>query len=70
MLNNAVDKYLSPESGSSTTIVFPTFSGLAAKILAAFNTAPEDMPTSIPSLTANARPSMNASSFSTVIISS
>ena len=26
-LNSGVDKYLSPESGSSTTIVFPAFSG-------------------------------------------
>ena len=39
--NNGVDRYLSPESGSNATIVLPLFSGLAARICAAFNAAPE-----------------------------
>jgi len=65
-----VDKYLSPESGSKTTIVFPLFSGLSANSFAAFSAAPEEIPTRIPSDTANALPSLNESSFSTVIISS
>ena len=65
-----VDRYLSPESGSKATIVLPLFSGLAARMAAAFNAAPEEIPTRIPSLRANALPSVNASSFSIVITSS
>ena len=68
--NNGVDRYLSPESGSSATIVLPLFSGLAARICAAFNAAPEEIPTRIPSDTANVLPSANASSFSIGRISS
>ena len=64
LANKAVDKYLSPESGRSATIFLPLFSGLLARIAAAFNAAPEEIPTRIPSLTANALPSSNASSFS------
>ena len=70
LLNNGVDKYLSPESGNKTTIFLPLFSGLEARIVAAFNAAPEEIPTRIPSLSANARPSSNASSFSIAITSS
>ena len=70
LLNNGVDKYLSPESGSNATIVFPLFSGLLARISAALSAAPDEIPTRIPSDTANALPSANASSFSIVIISS
>ena len=47
MLNNAVERYLSPESGRSATIVFPLFSGLLARMSAAFNAAPDEIPTSI-----------------------
>jgi len=65
-----VDKYLSPESGSNTTIVFPAFSGRFATSVAAFNAAPDEIPTRIPSVTANALPSTNESSFSTLITSS
>ena len=60
--NNGVDRYLSPESGSNATIVLPLFSGLAARICAAFNAAPDQIPTTIPSDTANVLPSANASS--------
>ena len=70
VLNNAVERYLSPESGRSATIVFPLFSGLLARMSAAFNAAPDEIPTSIPSLLANVLPSSNASSFSIVITSS
>ena len=68
MLKSGVDKYLSPESGSNATIVLPLFSGLFARIVAALSAAPDEIPTRIPSLCANARPSVNASSFSIVII--
>ena len=68
--NNGVERYLSPESGNSATIVFPAFSGLFASIAAALSAAPDEIPTSIPSLCANALPSSYASSFSIVIISS
>ena len=54
LLNNAVDRYLSPESGSSATIVLPLFSGLFARISAAFNAAPEEIPTRTPSALAKA----------------
>ena len=69
-MKGAVDKYLSPESGSNATIFLPLFSGLCARIVAAFKAAPEEIPTSTPSLTANALPSANASSLSIAIISS
>jgi len=61
LLNKGVDKYLSPESGRSTTIFFPAFSGLLARITAAFKAAPEDIPAKIPSLCAKALPSLKAS---------
>ena len=64
MLNNGVERYLSPESGKSATIVLPAFSGRFASIVAALSAAPDEIPTRIPSLTANALPSVNASSFS------
>ena len=48
--NNTVDKYLSPVSGSSTTITFPLFSGLFAICVAAKTAAPEDIPTKSPSV--------------------
>ena len=51
-------------------MVFPTFSGLFATSIAAFNAAPEEIPTRTPSVFANLPPSKNASSFSTVMISS
>ena len=70
LLNNGVDKYLSPESGSNATIVFPLDSGLLAIWIAAESAAPDEIHTRIPSDTANALPSANASSFSIVIISS
>ena len=70
LLNNGVDRYLSPESGKSTTITFPLFSGRFDKIWAAFSPAPDQIPTRIPSLTANRLPSAKASSFSIVMTSS
>ena len=69
-LKSAVERYLSPESGRSATIVFPAFSGRAASICAALSAAPEEIPTSIPSLFAKLLPSTNASSFSIAITSS
>ena len=68
--NNGVDKYLSPESGSSVTILLFTFSFLLATITAALSAAPNDIPTNIPSLLANFLPSSKAASFSMAIISS
>ncbi len=47
-IKSAVERYLSPESGRSATIVFPAFSGRAASICAALSAAPEEIPTSIP----------------------
>ena len=41
-----------------------------ARMDAAFNAAPDEIPTRIPSLTANSLPSANASSFSIAITSS
>lgn len=70
LLNKGVDKYLSPESGSSTTMFLPLFSGLAARMEAAFNAAPDEIPTRIPSVTANLFPSAKASSFSMAMTSS
>ena len=55
-MKSAVERYLSPESGSNATITFPAFSGLAARICAAFNAAPDDIPTRTPSLVANFLP--------------
>lgn len=69
-LKSAVERYLSPESGSNTTIVLPAFSGLFASMEAAFSAAPEEMPTRIPSVLAKFFPSLNASSFSIFITSS
>ena len=45
----AVERYRSPESGSSTTMVFPAFSGRFASSSAAHRAAPEEIPTSTPS---------------------
>ena len=47
--NKSVDRYLSPESGSNTTIFLPDFSGRLARITPAFKAAPEEMPTKMPS---------------------
>ena len=44
-----------PESGSSATIVLPAFSGRLASSVAATSAAPEEMPTSSPSVRAMAR---------------
>ena len=65
-----VERYLSPESGRSTTMFFPLFSSLAATIAAALRAAPDEIPTRIPSDTAKFLPSANASSFSIAITSS
>ena len=65
-----VERYLSPESGRITTMFLPLFSSLEASILAAFNAAPDEIPTRTPSLAAKALPSSNASSFSIAITSS
>lgn len=58
--NNIVDKYLSPNEGIITTIFFPAFSGLSPTVRAAFTAAPEDMPTSKPSLVASKRATSTA----------
>ena len=68
--NIGVERYRSPVSGKSTTISLPLFSGRFASSVAAHTAAPEDIPTSTPSLRAIAAPVLNASSFSTGIISS
>ena len=60
-----VDKYLSPVSGSNTTIVFPSFSGRFASSVAANSAAPEEIPTSTPSVLATSLDVSNAASFST-----
>ena len=44
-----MERYLSPVSGSSATIVFPAFSGLFASSIAAQIAAPEEIPTRTPS---------------------
>ena len=69
-LNISVDKYLSPVSGSRTTIVLPAFSFLCAITVAALTAAPLEMPTNKPSFLANVLPVLKASSLETVIISS
>ena len=68
--NKAVDKYLSPVSGSKTTIFLPLFSGLLASSVPACIDAPADIPTNKPSVFATALDALNASSFSTGNISS
>ena len=65
-----VERYLSPVSGSNTTIVLPSFSGLKATLVAAKAAAPEEMPTKRPSILASVLLVAKASSFSTVMISS
>ena len=67
---NTVDKYLSPVSGNSATIVFPSFSGSRASCRAAYTAAPEEMPTNKPSFCASSRDVRMASSPSTWMISS
>ncbi|MNP73597.1 hypothetical protein D3C76_1703370 [compost metagenome] len=64
-----MDKYLSPVSGSSTTIVLPIFSVRLAISVAAHNAAPEDIPVINPSVLHKSLPVLNASSFLTFIIS-
>ena len=46
--NSTVDKYLSPNEGTITTIIFPAFSTLFATPMAALIAAPEEMPTRTP----------------------
>ena len=53
--NKMVDRYRSPKSGSTATIVLPAFSGRFATSTAAESAAPEEMPTSRPSWVAAAR---------------
>ena len=53
---NSVERYRSPVSGSSATIVLPSFSGNLARRAAAATAAPEEMPTSNPSYFASSRP--------------
>ena len=55
--NNAVDKYRSPESGSSATMVLPLFSGRRANSFAAHNAAPAEIPTRTPWFLPNSRAS-------------
>ena len=45
---SGVERYLSPESGSSATITFPLFSGRFARRVAAYRAAPEEIPVSRP----------------------
>ena len=52
-LYRGVDKYRSPVSGKMTTIFFPLFSGRLATSIAAKAAAPEEMPTSKPSVLDN-----------------
>ena len=68
--NSGVDKYLSPESGSSATITFPLFSGRLANSVAAKSAAPEEIPTNTPSLTAISLPAVKASSLDTFMMKS
>lgn len=68
--NIGVDKYLSPVSGRRTTIVFPSFSGRLASSMAAHAAAPEEIPTSMPSLRPISFPVLKESSFVTGITSS
>ena len=60
-----VERYRSPVSGSRATMVFPAFSGLRASSSAAWNDAPDEIPTSRPSFCANRREAAKASSFVT-----
>jgi hypothetical protein len=46
-------RYLSPKEGMITTIFFPLFSGLAARMRAALTAAPDEIPQSTPSLVAS-----------------
>ena len=46
---SGVERYLSPISGSKTTIVLPVFSGRFATSIAADSAAPDEIPTSTPS---------------------
>ena len=48
--NTPMERYLSPPSGISTTIVFPAYSGLAASTFTAYSAAPEEVPHSTPSV--------------------
>ena len=50
-------------------MVFPAFSGRCARICPALSAAPEEMPTRIPSVTANLRLSSKASSFQFCLLS-
>ena len=67
---SGVDRYLSPVSGSRTTMVFPSFSGRFASSIAAETAAPEEMPTRMPSLLPMSLPVEKASSSRTAITSS
>ena len=62
-----MDKYLSPESGNNTTIVFPSFSGRFANSVAAHNAAPDEIPVKNASVAASSRPVSIASLSSTGI---
>lgn len=67
-VNNSVDRYRSPVSGSNTTMFFPSFSGSVANAVAAYTAAPDEIPTKTPSSRANSRAVRIASSPGTVII--
>ena len=69
-LKSGVERYLSPESGRRTTILFPAFSGLDATCAAAQSAAPEEMPVRTPSVRASALPSWKAASLGHLMISS
>ena len=53
--NSAVDRYLSPVSGSSTTMRLPLFSVRRAAVIAAWSAAPAEMPHSSPSFLPSSR---------------
>ena len=55
-------------SGRSTTIFFPLYALSFARVIAAYTAAPDDIPTSTPSLLPNNFPVLNASSLETVMI--
>ena len=61
--NAEVERYRSPVSGRRTTILLPKFSGCNASCFAAAAAAPEEMPTSKPSVFAISFAVSNASSF-------
>ena len=67
---SSVDMYLSPVSGKSVTIFLSLFSICLARSVAAYNAAPEDIPTTIPSVLAIILPVESASSSLTDITSS